>query len=233
QTINMMAKGIDSRGGDDPRLSHGAAKELLVAASLGDELLRTGQYRTDRAAKPLCKIEPHGVEISANLARRRARGDRRVHEPGAIQMYQEAMLARDIVHGADLVEGPNRATAHVVRVFEANESRTREMGIVRAQRRCDGGRCENPVTALQQTERRPRVHRWSATFEMDGMAVFLDDDFVTGPTMHGVGDHVAHRARRKEETGLQTSKLGHHALEKVDGRVLTLLFVADFCFCHK
>ena len=51
-------------GGDDARLAHGAARHLLPAPRLLDQLLRSRQHRAHRGAQPLGEVDPGGVEAA-------------------------------------------------------------------------------------------------------------------------------------------------------------------------
>src|SRR5262245_5446291 len=77
------------------------------------------------------------------------------------------------------------------------------------------------------------MHRWPASFKVNRVAVLFDDDLVTRPAMHHVGNQVAHGPRWQEQARLQSRQVGHHLLTEVDRGIFPLLLVSHFRIRHE
>ena len=71
------------------------------------------------------------------------------------------------------------------------------------------------------------MRRRPAQFGEHDVGVPLDEQGIAGAAEDVQRDLVGHRRGRKEDRLLLPEELGASALELVDGRVLTLLLVAD------
>ena len=78
EPLDVVVERVDAGGGDDPRLAHRAAEEVLLAPRALDRLGRAREERAERAAEALREAERDGVEARADRrrARRRARRPR-------------------------------------------------------------------------------------------------------------------------------------------------------------
>ena len=93
ETLDVVVERVDAGRGDDPRLAHRAAEEVLLAPGALDELLGACQERSERAAEPLRQAERDGVEAGGDLGRRDALRRRGVQEAGAVEVHGEPELA--------------------------------------------------------------------------------------------------------------------------------------------
>ena len=72
-----------------------------------------------------------------------------------------------------------------------------------------------------------------AAFARDDVRGLMRQDLVTRPAMHQRRRDVAHGARRHEHRGFLAEQIGHAFAEKVHGRVVAELLVANFRTRHR
>ena len=128
----------------------------------------------------------------------------------------------------ELVERPDAATRGVVRVLE-REDRRPLVGDLRARLRAAadllGG---EPAAIARKPERHePRVRGRAAVLVDDDVRVLLGDEDVARPRVELERDLVRHRRGRHEDRRLVAEQRRNAFLQRVDGRILALLLVAD------
>ena len=79
----------------------------------------------------------------------------------------------------------------------------------------------------------PALARRAAGLVPDRVALAADDHVVARPRQHAQRDLVGHRAGRQPERGLLAEQRGDALLQRVDGRVLAELVVADRSGGHR
>ena len=89
EPVEVVVERVDAGGGHDAGLAHGAAEQELGSGAPSSSAPRTRHERAERAAEPLGQAEGDRVEVATELRRRHARGDRGVHEPGAVEVDVE------------------------------------------------------------------------------------------------------------------------------------------------
>ena len=80
---------------------------------------------------------------------------------------------------------------------------------------------------LESTQRGMR-----AAFAGDDMGGLVGEDLVAGAAMHQRRRDVAHGAGRHEHRRLLAEQFGHALAQRVHGRIVADLFVADIGPCH-
>ena len=121
EPLDVVLEGEDACGGDDPRLPHRAAEEVLLAPCALDQVARAGEESAERAAEALRETERGGVEAPRDRRRSDAECDRRVEDPRAVQVRGEAELARPRDNVVELVQRPDPPAGVVVRVLERDD----------------------------------------------------------------------------------------------------------------
>jgi hypothetical protein len=225
--LDVVVERVDPGRGDDPRLPHRAAEEMLAAPRLQHQRFRPGEERAERAAEPLREAERDRVEVPADLRRRRAARHRRVHEPRAVEVDAHVELAAGRRHRLDLLERPDPAAGRVVRVLDDDEPRRRD---VHARPVAVGGAHllgrEPAGDAAQAARHEARVHGRAAELGEKGVRVLLGEHLLARLGEDPERDLVRHRRRRQVDRGLVAEELRAAPLELVHGRVLALLLVA-------
>ncbi len=89
----MMVEGIKCGGRDDADLAHSTAEKLAQPPRAADRVARAGQRRADRRSEPLGKADRDRVEVLTPLVCRSARRHHGVHEPGAVEVHGQVVLA--------------------------------------------------------------------------------------------------------------------------------------------
>src|SRR5207244_13562908 len=120
--VDMVVEGVERRGGDDSRLAHRSAEVVLPTARPRHQLVRTGDQRAERATEALGEAERDRVESAPDSRGRDAARDRGVHEPGAVQVDPQVVLATDGEDRVDLLQRPDATTRAVVRVLAGDEA---------------------------------------------------------------------------------------------------------------
>ena len=123
QTLDVVVEGVHAGGGDDARLAHGAAEQVLLAPRALDRLGRAREKRAERTAQALRQAEGHGVEVLADRRRLDARRDDRVEEARAVEVGSQATLARGSRDRRQLVERPAAPARGVVGVLDGEHAR--------------------------------------------------------------------------------------------------------------
>ena len=118
---DMVIERVETGGGKDAGLPHGAAEALLPLPRGLDEGGRAGEDGADRAAQPLAEIQPDRIEGRSVAGGIDARFDDRVHEPRAVHVEQEPALLRRLADRLDGLERPDRAAALVRGLLDHRE----------------------------------------------------------------------------------------------------------------
>src|SRR5580658_6252532 len=69
--------------------------------------------------------------------------------------------------------------------------------------------------------------------EVDRMRGAMSDHLIARPAVHAQRNLVTHRTGRKEQCSFLAEQLGDHLLQRVDGRILKRLLVADLRLAHE
>ena len=211
-----------------PAWRNDAAHLLLPAPGLGDQLARAAQHGADGRAEALREVEPGRVEAAGVLGGGHAGGDDRVHQPRAVQVGAQAVLARGLEHLVHALERPDAPAAHVGRLLDRDQARARHVAAVGADRRANLVAAEDAAVAVERVDHQPRVPGGPAGLGNDRVRGAVEDQLVAaGPGVQAQGDLVAHRPAGQEHGRLVAEQLGHALLEPAGGGVLAALLVAD------
>ena len=153
----------------------------------------------------------------------------------APSMWVARPLALAISH--DLVERgllPDRAAADIGGLLDADDGLRRLVARARMQRclrNVSGVNCPSAPWQRRDLEAAERGMR--AAFAGDDVRGLVREDLVAGPAMHQRRGDVAHRARRHEDRGLLAEQLGDALAQRIDGRIVADLLVADLGPRHR
>ena len=224
----MVLERVEAAGRDDPRLPEGAARHLLPAPGLVDQLPRAAEHRAHRRAEPLGEVEPGGVETARVVGRGHAGGHRGVHEAGAVHVRAKAVSARRLQHRLDGLERPHPPAAHVGGLLHRHQPRPRRVAIARRpHRRFELRRAEDAALALERMDHEPGLLGRPAGLGDDRVRGAVQHQLVApGPGVQSEGDLVAHRPAGEKQARLVTQELGHPLLEPRGGGVGEALLVA-------
>ena len=197
------------------------------------QLGRPGDERAERAAEPLRQAERDRVERRADLGRRDAGRDRRVQQPGAVEVDVEAELARRRRRPRRALERPD-APAGALCVFSIDDDPRARMCMSLVSRTARGpGRAR---TARGRRDPRVTSPEWTAgpPSSESRMCEFSSASSSSpGSVRIAQRDLVRHRRRRQVDRVLLAEQLRAAPLELEDGRVLALLLVADLRVRHR
>ena len=127
EPFDVVIEGVDTRRGDDSRLTHGAAEEVLHAAGIRHHLGRAGKQRAEWAAETLRETERDGVETAADRRGLLAAADRGVQQPGAVEVKAKPELVAEAAELVDLLQRPDSPAARVVRVLDPDDAGARRV----------------------------------------------------------------------------------------------------------
>ena len=113
--------------GDDPRLAHRTAEEMLVPAGLRHRAPSIRRERAQRAAEALREAERHRVELAAVVGGGNAARNRRVHQPRTVEMDREPVLRASAQTSRNEVERPDLPPPAVVGVLETEHPGRRQV----------------------------------------------------------------------------------------------------------
>ena len=223
-----MLERVDTGRRDDPGLSHGTAEQVLLAPRPLDRLRRAREQRTERAAQTLREAERDGVEQPADLGCRDPGRDRGVQEPRAVEVGAHPALAGGGRDRLQVGERPAATARGVVRVLDGEHGRPL-VGGLRA-RDGDGLElvdAEPPSPSLDRLDHQPGVRRRPAVLVDHDVRVALRDEDVARARVQLQRDLVRERRGRQEQRRLVPEQGRGALLQRVDGRVLPALLVAD------
>ncbi len=86
EPIDVVIQRIQTTGGRDASLTHGASNIVLVAARFGDELRASGQDGADGRSEALGEVDPDGIHQCTERAGAHAGRRGRVQEPRAVHV---------------------------------------------------------------------------------------------------------------------------------------------------
>ena len=113
EPLDVVVERVDAGRGDDPRLPHRAAEQVLLPRhAFAHRLARAGEERAERAAEPLRETERDGVESAADTpqpARRCATAAFISRAPSRWTASPSSRAA--VVDGRELVERPDPPAA--------------------------------------------------------------------------------------------------------------------------
>ena len=221
-----------SGGGQNADLTHATAEHLAVHAGFFDEGLRADDHGADGSAESFGKAEHHGIEMARDFRDLHAQRHRGVKDACAIEMnFQSGGMsaAADIV---DLRDGVERATSHVVRILETNESGLRVVINPGPDQRCNLRPGQDALFAARHTRHATRNRGHGGEFvEIDVAALFADDFVaVMGPDFYC--DEVAHATAGNKERRFLAKDFRGAALQCIHSGVFEIHIVADFGFSH-
>ena len=234
EPVHVVVERVQAAGRHDPGLAQRAADHLLVAPRLVDELARPGEHGADRRAEALREVDPRGVEAGRPLARRDARRDDRVHEPRAVHVQPQAVLARGLDDRQQLLARPHVAAGEVRRLLDADEPRAGRVAVAgRAQRRAQGVRVEHAARPVDRAQHRARERGGPAGLGDDRVRRRVQVDLVAArPDVQPERDLVAHRPRGEEHRCLEPEQVGDPLAQRGHRRVAEALLVADLRLGH-
>ena len=234
EAVDVVLERVDTSRGDDPRLAHRAAEEVLHSPCLGHPLPRPSDERAQRAAQSLGEAEGHSVELSPEVGRSQAGGDARVHEPRAVQVDVQPVASRLGHDDAKVVERPDAPPAPVVRVLEAEDFRRGRVEIAgRVDRLADLLDGEDPVFGRKSLHGQAGVDGRPAKLVAKDVRHGLRQHLVPGRREDPQRDLVRHRCGRQVDGLFLTEKLGPALLERDHRWILALLLVADDSVRHR
>jgi hypothetical protein len=123
EPLDVMVERVDAGRGDDARLPHRAAEEVLAAPRLRHQLVRAGDQRAQRTAQPFREAERDRVERTADARGRDTARDRCVDQARAVEVHRKVVLAAGRDDRVDLLERPDAAAGAVMRVLDGDEPR--------------------------------------------------------------------------------------------------------------
>ncbi len=189
--------------------------------------LPTGQPR------PLDKETDARSNGAANSASERPRGGAGVEKPRAVEVRRRAKCAARGANRGHIGLREDEPAAAVVRVLDGDEGcwRLHHMA-ARSKRRLDVLSREVPAAAGDR-ELNPGVGGRGAAFVPDEMGFIADDHIVAGARQKLERTLVGHGAGGEEERGFLAKEMRDALLEGFDGRILTILIIADFGVRHR
>jgi len=134
EPVDVVVERENAGGGANAGLAHRAAKALLPAPDLVDEIARAGDHGADRRTEPFREIDPGGIPTRGHVARGNARGDAGVHEPRAIHVGGEAAGSGDFHDVIEIRFVPDRAAADIGGLFDADDGLRRLVTRARVKR---------------------------------------------------------------------------------------------------
>ena len=102
----ISSKSDETRGRDDPRLTHPAAEGLSDPSRLVHGVGVTDEHRTDGGGESLGQTEHDGVAALGDFGRRDAKGGRRVVDARAVEVNREMVPMRHRNEFAHPLHGP-------------------------------------------------------------------------------------------------------------------------------
>ena len=148
-------------------------------------------------------------------------------------MGDEAVLPGDC---DDLVENrllPDRAAADIGGLLDADDGLRRLVARARMQRLAKGLRRELAIGALELGDLEAADRGMRAAFARDDMRGLMCQDLVAGAAMHQRRGDVAHRAGGHVDRSFLAEQIGHAFAQRVHGRIIADLLVADLSPRHR
>src|SRR5437764_167885 len=102
-----------------------------MAAGFFDQVLGTGQRRSDRRAEPLAEADADRVEVFGPLGLGDSSRGSRVPESRSVKMSAQAALLGPIANRHDVFVRLNLSRSAIVRVFQADQPCADEMIVFR------------------------------------------------------------------------------------------------------
>ncbi len=121
EALRRLFESNSARCGEDPHLTHAAAKHFAIDAGFFDERVRADNHRTYGRAKTFRKAEHDGIDVTRDLRNGNAERDGRVEDACSVQVNFQSDGMGVIADVADLGGSVERSAGHIVRVFEADE----------------------------------------------------------------------------------------------------------------
>jgi hypothetical protein len=128
---------------------------------------------------------------------------------------------------------PDRATADIGGLFDADHGLRRLVARARVQRLAQRVGRELPVGAGERHDLEAAERGMRAALARDDMRGLMRQDFLARPAMHQRRCDIAHGAGGHEHRGLFAQEIGHALAQQVHGRVVADLFVADLGARHR
>ncbi len=223
-----MVERVQPCRGDDPRLPHRAAEEVLLAPGELHRLRRPREQRPQRAAEPLREAERRRVGPSPDLGRVDALCDGGVEHPRAVEMDADVERARADRERrrARRAASSDRRAALLVFSTETTVTRWSAAFPVGAAMRSRSSAAEAARLGGDADRDQPGMNRRAPVLVDEDVGVLVRDEDVAGAGVQLERDLVRHRRRRHEQRGLVTEESRDPLLQLGDGRVLAALLVA-------
>ena len=239
QPINIVVECILPRRRDDAALTHSAADHFADAPCSGDQRFAAEQERADRCAQSFRQANRHRIEIGADVSRRRngcgahvRRGvDGSVEQTRAIEVRGQSTPGRE---RADALRVRGRQHLAAPGIFQRDEAGNGVMGIVRFDRRFNGGQIHGAIgTLLQRLWLDRAQHRHAAAFPTVGVRRLSDDHFFAARAMRHQAKQIGLRAADTKKRRLKSQHRGGVLLQGIDGRVFTVDIVTHIRDQHR
>src|SRR5207249_7120602 len=111
-----------ARSGEYAYLAHAATEHFAVDAGFFDEGVRTDNHGADGRAEAFRKAEHHGVKVARDFGDLNTECGGCVEYARAVEMDFQSRSVSAIADLIDLRGGIERASRHIVRIFEAHQS---------------------------------------------------------------------------------------------------------------
>ena len=137
------------------------------------------------------------------------------------------MLVCPTANAFELLERIGMAAAGVGRVFDTQQPRGTEVLIVGANLAFQVGNVEHAAAAADCANGDAAESSRASCLEVGDVPVFVDQQFIAGPTMHANTHLVRLRSRTGKHGRLFAEQFGNHRFQPVDGRIFARHVVAN------
>src|SRR5690606_38201180 len=221
EVADVVLERVEPAYGEDPRLPQSSAEELAKPARHPDRLRVAHEEGSGGGAEPLRDAEHERVGGRRVLADRDGACDRRVEDPGSVDMEAKLAIAAEAPRGLEVLERQDPAAAEIARLLEDEEARDRLVDVVRANGRRDVLERDRPSIAGKRAALHSPETRGPGALERVAVRARVDDHLVARSAERADRDRVAHGARRNEEARLLAGDLGRLSLELRDRGIVS------------
>ena len=181
-------------------------------------------------AEPIAEADGHAVEAPQQLARGATTGHGRIEQASAVKVRGQAPCMSP---GGGVMDIGGIQDLSAPGVFQAQQTGTREVGIVGFDGRFDVGPFDSSVWSLGQGLRLNAAQNGrTATFPSIGVGHLADDVFIAPVAVRHERTQIALRAAGHEQGRLKSQVRRDALLQPVDGGIVPEHIVAHFRAQH-
>ena len=217
-----------------PALARTTAENLAHAACFIDEISITDDDGANRGAESFAQADANTVRLLHETGGGDIEGDGGIPEARTVHMEFEAVAVCHFASGVHVFYGQATPSATIVRVFDGQQTGTRVMLVIGADRRHHKVKVQRPIRGGgQRAGMDPSEYGGAALLGRIDVGLVTQDQFVAATAVAQNRGQIAHRAAGHKQSGLFSEQVRSHRLETIDGRVFAVYVISDWRRGHR